>query len=361
MSSIISIIVPVFNTEKYLQKTLNSVLEQTENNWELIIVDDGSTDNSPLICDEFAKRDSRIKVFHKENGGLSDARNFGMQKTTGEYIAFLDSDDYIADNMIKVINRAIKNGNPDLIEFGWKYDSFGEISKNNSHSHPKEIVLDRVYIYDNIIPQLINIKQRDSKFIYDFSWNKVFKKEIIESNNVLFDSGRKKWEDRLFLLNYLRFCNSIYFADESLYYYVNVPDSLSRRFDPQIFNSILFNYRCYNEWYGKEFSFNSNYSLKYWGEIINNQIITLFGLLFDGELGEKQIKELLNQIISDDQVIFWFKQENDIPSKYKQAFLTNSIDDAYNAYYYQIKRDVKSNNRKRRINGIKSFIKKMIK
>ena len=98
-NELISIIVPVYKVEKYLEKCVKSILKQTYTNLEIILVDDGSPDKCGQLCDELAKTDDRIKVFHKENGGLSDARNFGVERANGEYIGFVDSDDYIHESM----------------------------------------------------------------------------------------------------------------------------------------------------------------------------------------------------------------------------------------------------------------------
>ena len=97
MSSVISVIVPIYNVEDYLDRCVDSIINQTYSNLEIILVDDGSPDNCPKMCDDYAKKDSRIKVVHKENGGLSDARNAGMKVATGEYISFIDSDDWIGE------------------------------------------------------------------------------------------------------------------------------------------------------------------------------------------------------------------------------------------------------------------------
>ena len=99
MKERISVVVPVYNVEKYLEKCVNSIVNQTYKNLEIILVDDGATDNSGKLCDELAKIDNRIKVYHKENGGLSDARNYGVERATGDYIGFVDSDDYIDAEM----------------------------------------------------------------------------------------------------------------------------------------------------------------------------------------------------------------------------------------------------------------------
>lgn len=113
-----SIIVPVYNVNKYLNKCLDSILNQTYNNFELLIIDDGSTDGSEKICDEYKKKDRRIKVFHKKNGGLSDARNYGVKQVSGDYLLFVDSDDYIESKLLEKLNECILLAKVDIIRFG---------------------------------------------------------------------------------------------------------------------------------------------------------------------------------------------------------------------------------------------------
>ena len=104
----ISVIIPVYNVQDYLEECVNSILAQTYTNLEIILVDDGSKDNSGQLCDAFSKRDSRVKVIHKENGGVSTARNAGIESATGEYIAFVDADDYIAPDMYSRLMNLLK-------------------------------------------------------------------------------------------------------------------------------------------------------------------------------------------------------------------------------------------------------------
>lgn len=115
---LISIIVPVYNVEKYLKKCVYSILNQSYKNLEVILVNDGSTDNSGKICDELSREDSRIKVYHKDNGGLSDARNYGVAKANGEYVGFVDSDDYIDQYMYENLYKAIRKYNTQIAECG---------------------------------------------------------------------------------------------------------------------------------------------------------------------------------------------------------------------------------------------------
>ena len=116
MDSLISVIVPIYNVEKYLDKCVDSIINQTYKNLEIILVDDGSPDNCPQMCDDYAKKDSRIRVVHKENGGLSDARNAGMKVATGEYISFIDSDDYISLDFYETLFQTMIDNDSDIVE-----------------------------------------------------------------------------------------------------------------------------------------------------------------------------------------------------------------------------------------------------
>ena len=111
MKDLISVIIPIYNVEKYLNKCIDSIINQTYKNLEIILVDDGSPDNCPQICDEYAKKDNRIKVIHKKNGGVSSARNVGLINSTGNYIGFIDPDDYIEPIMYEKLLKVLKESN----------------------------------------------------------------------------------------------------------------------------------------------------------------------------------------------------------------------------------------------------------
>ena len=126
MNDKISIIVPIYKVEGYLKKCIDSIVNQTYDNLEIILVDDGSPDSCPVLCDQYASRDTRVKVIHKENGGLSDARNAGVKISTGDYIIFIDSDDFIEANMIELMYQQAKQRNADMVVMTHRYEGKAE-------------------------------------------------------------------------------------------------------------------------------------------------------------------------------------------------------------------------------------------
>ncbi|MFJ1472963.1 glycosyltransferase family 2 protein [Capnocytophaga cynodegmi] len=179
-----SIIIPVYNVEKYLPECVNSVLSQDFLDYEVILVNDGSTDNSGNICNEYAKKHSNIKVIHKENGGLSDARNFGIKKAKGEYLMFLDSDDFWkGTNILSDLSQIIERENTDLILFGHTQFIDGETNiKLNNYIEPQKGL---TYNFQADFKYLVN------NFIYKASaWDKIIKRDIIIQKEIYFPKGK---------------------------------------------------------------------------------------------------------------------------------------------------------------------------
>lgn len=173
----LSIIVPVYNVESYLPKCIDSILQQTYKNYELILVDDGSTDNSGVICDEYAKRDNRISVIHKQNGGLSSARNAGLDRCLGLYISFIDSDDYIdGDLYTKAIEKMEQEAEIDMV---WlNYYNFYDDGRKDIHMNQKEYYVkksDKSTLY-----QLVNKEA--------LAWLKIYRKRVFE--NIRYPEGK---------------------------------------------------------------------------------------------------------------------------------------------------------------------------
>jgi len=205
-----SIIIPIYNTEKFLPKCVESVLDQTFKDFEVILVDDGATDNCPKICDNFAKKDSRVKVIHQQNGGLSVARNNGIEKAQGEYIIFLDSDDYWNDdNALQQLNDAKQ---ADIIIFGctdFNMKTGEKIVSRNGY--------DLEFLKNNDI-DTVNSYLLSNKLLPGGAYVFTVKRDILEKNKIRFIPGIIA-EDYDFILNVFTVCSSVYAVNNPFYTY----------------------------------------------------------------------------------------------------------------------------------------------
>ena len=206
----VSIIVPVYKVEKYLSRCIDSILGQTFQDFELILVDDGSPDRCGEICDEYEQKDDRVIAIHKENGGVSSARNTGMDKASGEYIMFVDSDDYIDLNMLE--DMLIYDGS-DLILSGLKYvDNNGNIIKEFTSNE-----VEKTGLKEFVREFYINM---DEKFLLSGPYNKLFCKEVIKLYSVAYNEDFSICEDGLFVVDFLMRCRNVSCVDKSYYNYV---------------------------------------------------------------------------------------------------------------------------------------------
>ena len=210
---LISVIVPVYNTEKYIEKCVMSILNQTYKNLEIILIDDGSTDNSAHICDSFAEKDDRVTVIRQPNGGVSSARNTGLDNTHGDYIMFVDSDDYIAPNMIEFLSENI--GDTDIAMCG--YNSVDE----NGNLSPQE----NVTVADGIISTDIfwNYFYTDTRIYYVTFWAKLYKSHLW--NNVRFPLNTLH-EDEFAVHQIISQCSKIAVSKKPLYFYLQRESSI---------------------------------------------------------------------------------------------------------------------------------------
>jgi glycosyltransferase, group 2 family protein len=203
----VSVIVPIYNVEKYLEKCINSLLSQTLEDIQIILVNDGSKDNSGNIAREYEKNNkNRIIYVEKENGGLSDARNYGLKYATGDFIAFLDSDDYIEKNAYEeMYNKAIEE-NADYVEcdFIWEF--------------PNKIRVDKQYPYKN--------KKEMLSFVRVVAWNKLIKRQLITDNNLEFPKGLR-YEDVEFTYKLIPFVNKFAYVDKPFIHYVQREGSIA--------------------------------------------------------------------------------------------------------------------------------------
>ena len=214
-SPTISIIVPVYNVEQYLRRCLDSILAQTFTDWECLLVDDGSPDNSGAICDEYARKDSRFRVFHIENGGVSKARIFAFEKCVGEYVTFIDSDDYITKNAIELMLETCQKYNVELAIFKFidvYKDRFIPANRSTSGYYDKqqiEKLKSKNYIFD---------KKTKLPGMVLYLWGKIYKRNIL---NGFLNCGIDFWygEDQVILLNVIDQISSFYVSDQYIYYY----------------------------------------------------------------------------------------------------------------------------------------------
>jgi glycosyltransferase involved in cell wall biosynthesis len=218
MSVKVSIIVPVYNASSTLDRCLCSVMDQTYDLFEVILVDDGSVDDSPAICDRYAEEDSRFRVIHKANGGVSSARNAGLQVADGDFIMFLDADDVLSQDALEVMSLK----DCDLIMGGFRKVVAGKIDYVRVPKYNK--------VYDGAMQLSVflndNIGSSDC-FMLNSSCFKLYRGSLIHENGLKFDESLKYGEDKIFVFNFLKYVSSARTVDKVVYDYILVEDSLS--------------------------------------------------------------------------------------------------------------------------------------
>lgn len=217
---LISIIVAVYNIENFLEGCINSLICQTYKNIEIILVDDGSSDKSGEICDSFSEKDSRIKVIHKENGGLSDARNCGIDNCKGEYIIFIDGDDYVEDSFCKVLYQTAAENNADMAICSFScVDEGGNPIEGLNAKNP---MMERILTKDNFYRILL----RNVNWCYIVAWNKIYRRRIWDK--LRYPKG-KIHEDEYMICDIINECDTIATTSLKLYNYVQRNGSITNK------------------------------------------------------------------------------------------------------------------------------------
>ena len=209
----VSIIVPVYKVEEYLPRCIESLINQTYKDIEIILVDDGSPDNCPKFCDEYAKKDERIKVIHKQNGGLSSARNAGIEHAKGEFISFVDSDDWVDSKFINCLYESIVSNDADFSSCVF-CRTMGEEDRK-LFAEAEEIVTDKKFIC-----------AMDESSYTGYACNKLYKRNIIVDNEIFFDETIFNGEDFPFVFEYLTYADKGVFIRQDLYFYFSRPTSI---------------------------------------------------------------------------------------------------------------------------------------
>ena len=235
---LVSIIVPIYNVEKYLDECIQSLFSQTYKNLEIILVDDGSSDKSPEMCDNYEKQDPRIRVIHKKNAGLGFARNTGLDKATGNYVVFLDSDDYLDSDAIEELVITATNNNAQLVKGGLK-----KVDNNQNILYLRGIDR-RVYegreIDQYLTPRLLGSSPSKSDSIEMSVCATLFDRELIEENNLRFNSERQVLsEDLPFNLTYLSYCEKAVTLDHITYNYRLNFKSTSQKYQSNKFVKVI--------------------------------------------------------------------------------------------------------------------------
>jgi len=255
----VSIIVPIYNTEKYIYRCLNSLINQSLQEIEIILVDDESPDSCPRICDDYLKRDNRIKVIHKKNEGLGYARNSGIEIAQGEYIGFVDSDDFIELNMFEKLYLSAKKNNVQVAYCNVKYFKEDKVIRL-SNFVDSEVIWEGQNDIKSLLLDLISAPlnfPRDT-VLGASVWKGIFKKSIFIKHNIKFVSERIfNSEDTIFNIDYIPYTNKISMIPNHLYYYCQNSISLTTTYKPNRFiaDKILYQEKCNR--FQKKFEFNN--------------------------------------------------------------------------------------------------------
>lgn len=235
MKKTVSVIIPVYNVEPYLNRCVDSVLNQTMKDMEVILVDDGSPDNCANICDEYAEKHNEVVVIHKDNGGLASARNAGMKIATGKYIFFLDSDDWVDSNTLKDLVDIAEKYKVDFVRFrpmyaGWPDKEDGSLCDFGTEDGMKEGVYEKKQIIREIYPRLFATPNLTLGVIVA-AWRSLYNRDFLVNNSITFYDDVKYSEDTIFSANVVIAAKKFYYVDGPKYYhYYFNPTSITKSF-----------------------------------------------------------------------------------------------------------------------------------
>lgn len=313
---LISIIVPVYNVEQYLSCCIESILAQTFTNFELLLIDDGSKDRSRDICEKYASKNNHIKVFHKKNGGVSSARNMGLDNARGEWIAFVDSDDIVSNLYLQNMASAIMDEDMMVLSnYHKNTKTYKTIKLDNVTLHNEEIV--RYFIDNNILA-------------LSAPYSKLYKRSVIKNNSIRFPEGIQMGEDAIFIMQYLNHVTSVAVIDVCDYTVRNTENSLSSKYYP--FEK---EWECYEVWKKEMLFFLTRFGNIYenpikiaWenriGDAFNRCLLCLFRqkatLTF-----KQQIKSLYSIPISDIKEFYKYYKVNNLRRKILKLLIVKRL------------------------------------
>ncbi|WP_315119221.1 glycosyltransferase family 2 protein [uncultured Clostridium sp.] len=281
----VSIVLPAYNCESTLEATINSVLKQTYTDYELIIINDGSTDETKQICDEFSNLDNRIICFHTLNKGVSEARNKGIEYISGEYLMFIDSDDTYDPTMIESMIKYISKPGVDMVCCGYR-----KIFKKKRKSE-EEFSLEEQFVNDT--NYMINVIEKlKDHYLYNQIWNKIYRVDIIKKYNIMMDKELDMGEDYRFNVDYTQNIRSIYILNKVLYSYIVGEEGLTFKYRENEFSRRISNLNYYKKLYDK-YDVKSDYLDKQYLKALFASIVYSFS-----NNTKKSYKDRINMIES---------------------------------------------------------------
>ena len=289
----ISIIVPIYKTEKYIQKCISSIANQTNKHIEIILVDDGSPDSCPEICNEWAEKDKRVKVIHKKNGGLVSARKAGLEIANGDYIGFVDGDDFIEPDMFEKMQDMISEYSPDMVLCDFYYD-FGDKAEESRQLFTRKFYNKNALISE-LYPKMLFSGEYYKFGINPCCWSKVYKRELLEKNLALVDNKIKMGEDAAFTYPCLLDAETVCTISEPLYHYMIHENSMTQSYDENLKNIILLPYNRINE-KNAESSFDISAQLNYY-------LLYLVNFLIRNEIAGGNVKEIIDEILNNKEIV----------------------------------------------------------
>ncbi|WP_395064839.1 glycosyltransferase family 2 protein [Flavobacterium sp.] len=318
--TIISVIIPVFNAQLHLDKCIQSLLDQTEKQCEFIFVNDGSTDNSQHILESYKVQDDRIKIINQKNQGVSVARNNGLKIAQGNYIGFVDADDFIENDYYQKMYSSAINHEIDIVICKY-FSSQGTHQFISSHPFDENIILEKQFIQKEIIPYFIGNENLNS------IWNKLYKKELIIDNKIEFPKGIALGEDGLFNANCFSKSSKVFFLNYTGYHYLEVAGSATRDFQTKnYFNRIEQEYQY--DYASLDTTFLSFDTIDF---LKAKKFITKISSLFheyynsDNKLDKDQIKKLVAEILNNKTTIALLNKYYNVlfsqKSKYEKIIL----------------------------------------
>lgn len=251
MEPMVSIVVPVYNAQDYIVECLDSIANQSMKDFEVLLIDDGSTDRSGEICDDYAKKDSRFRVFHKSNQGVSAARNTGIRHSGGKYIAFVDADDYLAPDAYERMTRNAEETKASQAVCSFYYVCDGVLTEKRTYFENTILEKDQVEEINRAMAFSGGSDERTA--LLSSPCNKLYLRKIIAEHEILFEEGINYGEDLLFNIYFYRFAEKVSFLDSSLYYRRIINDSLSNTYREKRFQEASTAFKCYRDWFPEDF------------------------------------------------------------------------------------------------------------